>query len=247
MLRGKLIPYAGPMVNLNRIYTRTGDAGSTRLSDMSWARKTDARVMAYGDVDEANSVIGVALSVGGLTDEVTGLLRLVQNELFDLGADLSTPLKDEPPYPPLRIAQASIDRLEAWCDDFTDRLPALASFILPGGSPAAAHLHQARTVTRRAERSAWAAVEAYGTASSAGAETAGGINPLAVTYLNRLSDLLFILTRIVNGDAGDILWVPGGDRLPQDPRAQRRREKITSQPNALSPGQNEPVSDSETA
>ena len=231
------------MVNLNRIYTRTGDAGSTRLSDMSWARKTDARVMAYGDVDEANSVIGVALSMGGLTDEVADLLRLVQNELFDLGADLSNPLSDNPPYPPLRIGQASIDRLEAWCDAFTDRLPDLASFILPGGSPAAAHLHQARTVTRRAERSAWAAVEAFGTASSAEAETAGGVNPLAVTYLNRLSDLLFILTRIVNGDAGDILWVPGGERLPQDPRAERRREKIISRPNALSPGQNEPVSD----
>jgi cob(I)alamin adenosyltransferase len=221
------------MVNLNRIYTRTGDAGATRLSDMSWARKTDARVRAYGDVDEANSVIGLALAMGGLSDEVADLLRLVQNELFDLGADLSNPLSENPPYPPRRIEQASIDRLEAWCDEFTERLPNLSSFILPGGSPAAAHLHQARTVTRRAERSAWAAVEAYGNDPSTSEEVPGGINQLALTYLNRLSDLLFILTRVVNGEAGDILWVPGGDRRPQDPRATRRRERITSRPNAL--------------
>lgn len=226
------------MVNLNRIYTRTGDSGATRLSDMSWARKTDPRVVAYGDVDEANSVIGLALSTGGLPEEVADLLRLVQNEMFDLGADLSNPLAESPAYPPLRIEQASIDRLEAWCDTYTDRLPALASFILPGGSLAAAHLHQARTVTRRAERSAWAAVEAYGTEPSGAEDTPGGVNPLALTYLNRLSDLLFILTRVVNGQAGDILWVPGGERTPQDPRAERRRERIVTQPNALDADEN---------
>ncbi len=200
---------------------------------MSWARKTDPRVVAYGDVDEANSVIGLALSTGGLPEEVADLLRLVQNEMFDLGADLSNPLAESPAHPPLRIEQASIDRLEAWCDTYTGRLPALASFILPGGSPAAAHLHQARTVTRRAERSAWAAVEAYGTEPPGDEDTPGGVNPLALTYLNRLSDLLFILTRVVNGQAGDILWVPGGERTPQDPRAERRRERIVAQPNAL--------------
>lgn len=227
------------MVNLNRIYTRTGDAGSTRLSDMSLARKSDPRVMAYGDVDEANSVIGLSMASGGMPDEVTELLRLVQNEMFDLGADLSNPLAEDPAYPPLRIDQESIDRLEGWCDAFTEQLPSLSSFILPGGTPAAAHLHLARTVVRRAERSAWVAVEAYGNEPSGDPDTPGGINPLAVTYLNRLSDLLFILTRVVNGAAGDILWVPGGERRPQDPRARRRREKITSRPNALQPERDE--------
>ncbi|QGF24459.1 cob(I)yrinic acid a,c-diamide adenosyltransferase [Raineyella fluvialis] len=221
------------MVNLNRIYTRTGDTGRTRLSDMSWAAKTDPRVTAYGDVDEANSILGVALATDGMPDEVVSILRLIQNELFDVGADLSNPLSDNPPYPPLRIEQASIDRLEAWCDEFTEQLPTLSSFILPGGVPAAAHLHQARTVTRRAERSAWAAIETYGTQSASDDEAIGGVNPLAVTYLNRLSDLLFILTRVVNGEAGDILWVPGGERLPQDHRGLRRRARITAQHNAL--------------
>lgn len=235
----------GAMVNLNRIYTRTGDAGRTRLSDMSWASKTDPRVVAYGDVDEANSVIGVALAAGGVPDEVAGVLRLVQNELFDLGADLSNPLRDDPPYPPLRIEQGSVDRLEGWCDAFTEQLPNLSSFILPGGTPAAAHLHQARTVIRRAERGAWAAVDAYGTASSDDAAVPGGINLLAVTYLNRLSDLLFILTRVVNGTDGDILWVPGGERLPEDPRALRRRARITGSPNALDDEPERTVTDQE--
>lgn len=222
------------MVNLNRIYTRTGDAGRTRLSDMSWADKTDPRVMAYGDVDEANAIIGVALATGGMPDRVATVLRRVQNELFDVGADLSNPLTEHPRYAPLRIEQASIDQLEAWCDEFTEQLPSLASFILPGGTPAAAQLHQARTVARRAERSAWAAVATYGTeAAPDGSETAGGINLLAVTYLNRLSDLLFILTRVVNGESGDILWVPGGERVPEDRRALRRRARITEHANAL--------------
>jgi cob(I)alamin adenosyltransferase len=203
------------MVRLTRIYTRTGDAGQTRLSDLSPVDKTDPRVEAYGDVDEANSAIGVALAVGGLPDDVAAVLRSVQNEMFDLGADLSTPLRvptstDQPPE--LRITQEYVERLEAWCDEFGDPLPSLKSFILPGGSPAAAQLHVARTVARRAERAAWVAVHAYGTEAVADPERPGGVSALAITYLNRLSDLLFILTRVVNRTDGDVLWVPGGDR-----------------------------------
>ena len=203
------------MVRLTRIYTRTGDAGQTRLSDLSPVDKTDPRVEAYGDVDEANSAIGVALAVGGLPDDVEMVLRRLQNEMFDLGADLSTPLRapisnDQPAE--LRITQEYVDRLESWCDQFGDPLPSLKSFILPGGSPAAAQLHVARTVVRRAERAAWVAVEAYGTEAVAGSERPGGVSTLAITYLNRLSDLLFILTRVVNRSDGDVLWVPGGDR-----------------------------------
>ena len=203
------------MVRLTRIYTRTGDAGQTRLSDLSPVGKTDPRVEAYGDVDEANSAIGVALAVGGLPDDVAVVLRRVQNEMFDLGADLSTPLRvptsTELP-PELRITQEYVDRLEASCDQFGDPLPSLKSFILPGGSLAAAQLHVARTVVRRAERAAWLAVQAYGTEAVADAERPGGVSTLAITYLNRLSDLLFILTRVVNRADGDVLWVPGGDR-----------------------------------
>jgi cob(I)alamin adenosyltransferase len=203
------------MVRLTRIYTRTGDAGQTRLSDLSPVSKTDLRVEAYGDVDEANSAIGVALAAGGLPDEVAAVLRTVQNEMFDLGADLSNPWRSptsaDPP-PELRVTREYIDRLEAWCDQFGDPLPNLRSFILPGGSPTAAQLHVARTVVRRAERAAWAAAQAYGIEAVSAAERPGGINPLAITYLNRLSDLLFILTRVTNGPEGDELWIPGGDR-----------------------------------
>ncbi|MFT3877935.1 MAG: cob(I)yrinic acid a,c-diamide adenosyltransferase [Propioniciclava sp.] len=213
------------MVNLTRIYTRTGDAGSTRLSDMSLARKTDLRVAAYGDVDEANAVIGLAVTLGGLPDAVVEALREVQNEMFDLGADLSNPLVAEPSWEPLRITQASIDRLEAWCDEFGEDLGDLVSFILPGGTPGGAYLHQARTVVRRAERAAWAAAEAYGFETSTGEEP-GGVNKLAITYLNRLSDLLFVLGRVANAEAGDVLWVPGKDREPAGERAQRQRAKI---------------------
>ncbi len=203
------------MVRLTRIYTRTGDAGQTQLSDLSPVSKTDPRVEAYGDVDEANSAIGVALAASGLPDEVAAVLRTVQNEMFDVGADLSNPVRvptSTDPLPELRITQEYIDRLEAWCDQFGDPLPNLKSFILPGGSPAAAQLHVARTVVRRAERAAWAAVDAYGTEAVADPELPGGVNTLAITYLNRLSDLLFILTRVVNGTDGDVLWVPGGER-----------------------------------
>jgi cob(I)alamin adenosyltransferase len=198
------------MVHLTRIYTRTGDGGETRLADLSLTSKTDPRVEAYGDVDEANSLIGVALAIGDLGTDVRATLGRVQNELFDCGADLSTPLARNPKYPPLRITADYITRLEADCDGYGDPLPALHSFILPGGRPAAAQLHVARTVVRRAERAGWQAVAAYGTEPDEG-DAPGGVNPLALTYLNRLSDLLFILTRVVNG-ADEVLWVPGGDR-----------------------------------
>ncbi len=190
------------MVNLTRIYTRTGDGGETRLGDMSVTRKTDLRLAAYADVDEANAQIGLALATGGLDEDVVRVLTTVQNDLFDVGADFCTPVVDAPEYPPLRIEQAYVDRLEQWCDEYNEHLPKLRSFILNGGTPGAALLHVARTVVRRAERSAWAAYETHGES----------MNPLAITYLNRLSDLLFILARHANRENGDVLWVPGGER-----------------------------------
>ena len=195
------------MVNLTRIYTRTGDAGSTRLGDFSEVSKLDSRLQSYADVDEANSHLGVALATGGLGDDVRQVLVTIQNDLFDVGADLCTPIVDDPQVPPLRVEQPSIDRLEGWCDHYNEALEPLRSFILPGGTPAAAHLHLARVVVRRAERSGWAAVAEHGDT----------MNTRAVTYLNRLSDLLFILARYANraetGGPGDILWKPGGDRV----------------------------------
>ena len=190
------------MVNLTRIYTRTGDAGRTNLGDMSTTTKNDLRLKAYADVDEANAHLGVALATGGLEDDVVAVLTRIQNDLFDVGADFCTPVVDNPQYPPLRIEQAYVDRLEGWCDEYNEHLPKLRSFILNGGTPGAAHLHVARTVVRRAERSAWAAFEVH-------AET---MNVVAITYLNRLSDLLFILARHANRDLGDVLWKPGGER-----------------------------------
>ena len=190
------------MVNLTRIYTRTGDAGRTRLGDMSETSKTDLRLEAYACVDEGNAHIGVALAHGGLEDDVVTVLTRVQNDLFDVGADFCTPVVADPEYPPLRIEQDYVDRLEAWCDHYNEALPALRSFILNGGTTAAAHLHVARTVVRRAERAGWAAW----------AEHEDTMNVLAITYLNRLSDLLFILARHANRENGDVLWVPGGDR-----------------------------------
>ena len=205
------------MVHLTRIYTRTGDGGQTRLADMSVADKTDLRVAAYGDVDETNAAIGVAVAGGDLPGEVARVLRAIQNELFDLGADLSTPYRNsEPERAELRMTLASVERLERWCDRFSEPLAALDSFVLPGGSVGAARLHVARTVARRAERSAWAAAEQYGTDPVPDPERPGGINPVAITYLNRLSDLLFILTRAVNGPEGDVLWIPGGNREGED-------------------------------
>lgn len=194
------------MVNLTRIYTRTGDAGKTRLGDMSETSKTDLRLEAYASVDEGNAAIGVALAHGavdgGLGDDVVALLTHVQNDLFDVGADFCTPVVADPEYPPLRIEQDYVDRLESWCDAYNEELPALRSFILNGGTVAAAHLHVARTVVRRAERAGWAAW----------AEHEETMNILAITYLNRLSDLLFILARHANREYGDVLWVPGGER-----------------------------------
>lgn len=215
------------MVNLTRIYTRTGDAGRTRLSDMSETSKTDPRVEAYGQVDEANAILGIITARADLPGPVIAALRHIQNELFDLGADLSTPLVPDPQWEPLRIVQASVDRLEGWCDEFGDPLPNLRSFILPGGSQTAAFCHLARTVIRRAERTAWRAVDAYGTEPGE-AGRPGGLNPLALHYLNRLSDLMFIISRVANGAAGDVLWVPGTDRVPSEPRAAARRKRAAS-------------------
>ena len=190
------------MVNLTRIYTRTGDAGTTRLGDNSETTKTDPRLEAYADVDELNSQLGLALALGDLEDDVADLLRLVQNELFDVGADLCTPVVADPEFPPLRVLPEYVDRLERHCDHYNAELSPLRSFILPGGTPGAAALHVCRTVARRAERAAWAAHEAHGES----------MNPVAIRYLNRLSDLLFILARHANRAQGDVLWKPGGDR-----------------------------------
>ncbi|WP_326565741.1 cob(I)yrinic acid a,c-diamide adenosyltransferase [Amycolatopsis rhabdoformis] len=187
------------VVRINRVYTKVGDSGTTALGDGSRIPKTSPRLGAYADTDEANSVIGLAIAMGRLSDELATVLRRVQNDLFDVGADLCLPIQENPPYEPLRITEAYVERVEGWCDEFNERLPKLTSFILPGGTPGAAFLHQARTVTRRAERSAWALVEAEPDTT----------NPIAVKYLNRLSDLLFILGRLANPD-GDVLWKPGG-------------------------------------
>ncbi|MFJ6724813.1 MULTISPECIES: cob(I)yrinic acid a,c-diamide adenosyltransferase [unclassified Streptomyces] len=190
------------MVNLTRIYTRTGDQGTTALGDMSRVAKTDLRITAYADANEANAVIGTAIALGGLDEGIVAVLTRVQNDLFDVGADLATPVVADPEYPPLRVEQFYVDKLEADCDLYNAELEKLRSFILPGGTPGAALLHQACTVVRRAERSTWAALEAH----------AEVMNPLTATYLNRLSDLLFILARTANKGPGDVLWVPGGER-----------------------------------
>ncbi|KKW63878.1 cob(I)yrinic acid a,c-diamide adenosyltransferase [Mycolicibacterium elephantis] len=186
-------------VHLTRIYTRTGDDGTTGLSDFSRVSKNDARLEAYADCDEANAAIGVAIALGHPDEQILNVLRQIQNDLFDAGADLSTPVVENPKYPPLRVPQSYIDRLEAWCDEFNEPLSALNSFVLPGGTALSALLHVARTVVRRAERSAWKAVEIHG----------DGVSVLPAKYLNRLSDLLFILSRVAN-PGGDVLWQPGG-------------------------------------
>lgn len=203
------------MVILNRIYTRTGDDGTTALGDLSRTSKNDPRLAAYADTDEANSAIGVALAAGALGEDVRATLTRVQNDLFDVGADLSTPVRSSYEHPPLRVLPEWVQELEEDCDRYNEGLGKLRSFILPGGSVGSAHLHVARTVVRRAERSAWAAVEAYGIAPAPddSPRGAGGVNPLTATYLNRLSDLLFILARHANvGSGGDVLWQPGGGR-----------------------------------
>ncbi|MFI9553305.1 cob(I)yrinic acid a,c-diamide adenosyltransferase [Nonomuraea endophytica] len=187
-------------VVLSKIYTRTGDDGTTALADMSRAPKTDQRLAAYADAEEANAAIGLALSFGTLAPEIAQVLVRVQNELFDLGADLATPVVAEPEFPPLRVEASYVEWLEAQCDAFNAQLKPLRSFILPGGDPATAQLHVARVTVRRAERTAWAALETH-----------DDINPLTAKYLNRLSDLLFILCRIAH-DGSEILWKPGGTR-----------------------------------
>ncbi len=190
------------MVNLTRIYTRTGDDGTTSLGDMSRTGKNDLRLIAYADVDEANCVIGVALACSDVSEDVRAVLLRIQNELFDVGADLCTPVVAEPEFPPLRVETDYIERLESEIDAYNAELPALRSFVLPGGTAASAHLHVARTVVRRAERATWAAMAEHG----------DEMGTLPATYLNRLSDLLFVLARHANLEAGDILWKPGGER-----------------------------------
>ncbi|MCP2196279.1 cob(I)alamin adenosyltransferase [Williamsia deligens] len=195
-------------MHLTRIYTRTGDDGTTGLSDFSRVSKTDPRVVAYAECDEANAAIGVAVALGSPDEHMTHVLTTIQNDLFDAGADLATPVVENPEYPPLRVQQEYVDAIERWCDEYGDALAPLDSFILPGGSALAALLHVARTVTRRAERAAWAAVHAHPDTTS----------ELPARYLNRLSDLLFILARAANG-GDDVLWRPGGERQ-RDPRAE---------------------------
>ncbi len=190
------------MVNLTRIYTRTGDDGTTSLGDMSRTTKNDPRLVAYAEVDEANCTIGVALATTQVAPDVRTVLLRIQNELFDVGADLCTPVVAEPAYPPLRVEPEYVERLEAEIDQYNATVPPLRSFVLPGGTPASAHLHVARTVVRRAERATWAAMAEHGEQMTA----------LPATYLNRLSDLLFVLARHANLAEGDILWTPGGER-----------------------------------
>jgi cob(I)alamin adenosyltransferase len=193
------------MVKLNKIYTRTGDDGTTGLVDGSRLPKSDARMQAIGEVDEANSALGIAIAAlenDDVNDRQIAGLRRIQNDLFDLGADIATPGENfTPSEMELRIIASQIDWLEAAIDAANDQLPPLTSFILPGGSMASAHMHLARATTRRAER---ALVTASNQVS---------INPLAVQYLNRLSDYLFTLCRLINSTRdGDILWVPGASR-----------------------------------
>ena len=186
------------MVRLTRIYTRLGDGGETHLGDMSRVRKTSARIAAIGDVDELNATVGVAITSGVDADHTRWLTR-IQNDLFDLGADLAVPLGAEGDR--LRITPEQVTQLEGHCDEANEELSDLTSFILPGGTPAAAALHLARSVCRRAERSVVALAES------------DEINPNTASYLNRLSDLLFILARYANDRGrGDVLWVPGGSR-----------------------------------
>ena len=189
------------MVTLNRIYTRGGDRGETALGDGSRVPKTDARVAAYGTVDETNACVGLArLHATGQMD--TALAR-IQNDLFDLGADLCRPgLADDAraEHPPLRVTDAQVARLESEIDAMNAPLAPLKSFVLPGGTPLAAHLHLCRTTARRAERLTIAAAAAT------------DINPVAIRYLNRLSDWFFVAARAANAETGDGLWQPGANR-----------------------------------
>jgi cob(I)alamin adenosyltransferase len=190
------------LVYLNRIYTRSGDAGETSLGDGRRVAKTHPRIAAYGSVDELNASIGVVLALGELENSAQLRLRRIQNDLFDVGADLCVPETDPPPeHPPLRVTPEQVMHLERWIDEDTEKLSPLTSFILPGGTPAAALLHQARTICRRSE------IEVLHLMAEE------VVNSQAAIYLNRLSDLLFVMARLAN-DAGraDILWKPGGER-----------------------------------
>jgi cob(I)alamin adenosyltransferase len=189
-------------VHLTRIYTRTGDDGSTALGDLSRVAKTSERVTAYGTVDETNASIGVAVATGDLEPVMRDLLGQIQNDLFDVGADLSTPIVADPRRAPLRIDGSYVERLETACDEHNAHLEPLRSFVLPGGTPGAAMLHVARTVSRRAERDVWRLL----------ALDPDATNGLTATYLNRLSDLLFILAREANLSVGDVTWKPQANR-----------------------------------
>lgn len=189
------------MVRLTRIYTKTGDDGTTALGDNSRTSKNDPRLEAFATVDEANSSIGVVISTA-LELEITKILVVIQNDLFDVGADLCTPVVDSPEYEPLRITEEQITWLESMIDKYNASLAPLQSFVLPSGTPMSAQLHVARTVVRRAERETWRAISQFG----------AGVNPLTAKYLNRLSDLLFVLARWSNQEIGDVLWVPGKNR-----------------------------------
>ena len=190
------------MVVLNKIYTRTGDQGSTGLASGARVSKSDPRVEAYGTVDELNAVIGVARLHAGQNDRIDAMLGRIQNELFDLGADLATPLDPPPAWEALRMVDSQVERLEAEIDFMNDSLSSLDSVILPGGSPLSSHLHLARTVARRAERDAIRLVE-----------TGAAVTPEALRYLNRLSDHLFVAARRANANgADDVKWKPGATR-----------------------------------
>lgn len=190
------------MVTLNKIYTRTGDAGTTRLASGQEVSKTNARVSAYGAVDELNAILGLARLHSAQNDRIDAMLGRIQNELFDLGADLATPLEPAPKWEALRIIASQVERLEQEIDRMNESLKPLDSFILPGGSPLSTYLHLGRTVCRRAERDAVVLME-----------TGEKVNPDAVRYLNRLSDHLFVAARRANANgADDIKWVPGATR-----------------------------------
>ena len=201
------------MVKLTKIYTRTGDEGTTGLSDFTRVPKTDPRIEAYADVDEANSALGLALSLakGEFDEQTMSLVTRIQNELFDLGADLATPIHETYEYEPIRVQEAWIKDLEDFIDSYNSKLDKLDSFILPGGTSLAAGLHLARTIVRRAERATWHAIETHGVEPAKKGVEAGGVNVLAAKYLNRLSDLLFVLARVANS-GNDVKWKPTSTR-----------------------------------
>lgn len=186
------------MVSLTRIYTKTGDDGTTSLGDMSRTSKNDPRLEAFATVDESNSFIGVALSYV-VNQDIRDILNQIQNDLFDVGADLCTPVIDNPKVKPLRVTEAQVGYLESQIDRFNAELEPLRSFVLPSGTASSSNLHVARTVVRRAERHTWNAIHQFGE----------GVSKLTAKYLNRLSDLLFVLARYENKEWGDVLWIPG--------------------------------------